>query len=193
MASADEKELLKITGYHDRNFYNIIFGIQNHNISRFKELQRILYTNKKFIRKTLSAQLYDFASAATDFSRKMVIKYQVLDDDVNCKNFCCYFEFVISEFDNILLKIKKNNISQNPILHLKDQYFSGLLLKKSTKEITDNALNDIKKLYDDYAKDVEKAVKKLTTSMRISPRKFNFTIKYEKWLSIIKLYLVLRC
>jgi hypothetical protein len=178
MASAEERELLKITNNQYQNFYNMIFGIRNHNVSRLDKLERILNENRNFMRYIIKTTSYNFASAAADFARKMISQVPASNNDVKCKNFCDYFEFVIIEFKDIYHKRKRYDTSQNSRIYLEDTHFNGPLLKKTTKEITDNAFNDIKKLYDDYSKVVDTAVRKLTNkAVRSRKRLFYDQIK----------------
>jgi hypothetical protein len=150
------QELFNITGVHDRPFYNRIFNLLNPNARRLNELNNILDINEHFKDNIVFSNSNDFASAAADFARKMVLQSNELNDYIRCKNFCDFFEFVLVEFKDITYE--RNYQGTN---HLQNYYFNGPLLITQTKQITHNTFIDIERRYNDYALAINTAVSTL--------------------------------
>jgi hypothetical protein len=168
------QELFNITGYHDQDFYDTIFNLHNQNDQRLDKLNNILDINEHFKFRIVFSNSNDFASAAANFARKMVLQSNELRDDIRCKNFCDFFEFVIIEFKDIVYQINYQNNYQD---HLRNYYFNGPLLITQTKQITDNAFIEIERRYDHYAEALDTAV---LTLINANPTQLGNRIIYNE-------------
>jgi hypothetical protein len=156
-----KQQLFNITGYHDQNFYDTIFNLPNPNAIHLDKIDTILDINKHFKRIIVFSNSNDFASAAADFARRKVQQSNVLDD-IKCKNFFDFFEFVMTEFKDIIYP--KNYQSRDYYLR---NYFNGPLLITQTKEITSNAFSEIDRRYNVYSVDINIAVDRLRNANQV--------------------------
>jgi hypothetical protein len=162
------QELFNITGLHDEDFYNTIFNLLNPNARRLNELNRILSKNHAFKSRVVISNSNDFASAAADFARKMVLQSNELD----CKNFCDFFEFVLIEFKDITYKRNYQGTD-----HLQNYYFNGPLLITQNKKITLDAFIEIERRYNHYALAIDTAV---LTLINANPTQLGNRIIYNE-------------
>jgi len=159
------QDLFNITGDHDQNFYNTIFNLHNQNDQRLDKLNNILDINENFKNHIVLSNSNDFASAAADFARLKVLESNVLNDYINCKNFRDFFEFVITEFEDIVYEINYQDHYQDNLLN---RYFdNGPLLVNNTKEITHTAYIAIENIYNQRVADYVEAVDTLRNTNQV--------------------------
>jgi hypothetical protein len=157
--------LIDITGYHDQNFYNTIFNLHNQNDQRLDKLNNILDINENFKNHIVLSNSNDFASAAADFARLKVLESNELNDYINCKNFRDFFEFVITEFEDIVYEINSQDDYQDNLLN---RYFdNGPLLVNNTRQITQTAYIGIDNIYNQRVADYVDAVDRLRNTNQV--------------------------